>query len=457
MLADAVILSVGYFVSAKMEHNDLTLTDILVSHKHLLGFSLLAFIGSFTALGVYRTISNSSFQRHMFNAGKGYLNGGAIILSSLFLAQNFFYSRYFVLLYLAIIPGLYIFAWIVLRLVIGAFQEKGFGRWNTLAIGSERNLQHLINRVGEYPELGYDIVSVLNVPQEAGDDGAMHVRREAVDEIVSSKQIGLIVFSSAYLNGAFDQLEELCRRKRIEMRVVSPESEYLFSKARLHDIAGIPLFTPERRKINFIKHSAKRVFDTVGATVALAFLSPLFILVAVATKLESHGPVFFRQKRSLTDQDKPFEFYKFRSMVHTADEQKESLLHRNESSGALFKLKDDPRLTRVGKVIRKFSIDELPQLFNVIKGDMSLVGPRPLTTCDFAQMGQGDHMGGYFRQRGKAKPGMTGLWQISGRSDLGFREMVLLDLYYIEEQSMLFDIEILAQTLPAVIFGRGAY
>jgi exopolysaccharide biosynthesis polyprenyl glycosylphosphotransferase len=457
MLADAIILSVGYFVSAKMEHNDLTLTDILVSHKHLLGFSLLAFIGSFTALGVYRTISNSSFQRHMFNAGKGYLNGGAIILSSLFLAQNFFYSRYFVLLYLAIIPGLYIFAWIVLRLVIGAFQEKGFGRWNTLVIGSARNLQHLINRVEEYPELGYDIVSVLNVPQEAGDDGAMHVRREAVDEIVRSKQIGLIVFSSSYLNGAFDQLEELCRRRRIEMRVVSPESEYLFSKARLHDIAGIPLFTPERRKINFIKRAAKRVFDIVGATVALAFLSPLFILVAVATKLESHGPVFFRQKRSLTDQDKPFEFYKFRSMVHTADERKESLLHRNESSGALFKVKDDPRLTRVGKVIRKFSIDELPQLFNVIKGDMSLVGPRPLPTCDFAQMGQGDHMGGYFRQRGKAKPGMTGLWQISGRSDLGFREMVLLDLYYIEEQSMLFDIEILAQTLPAVIFGRGAY
>jgi exopolysaccharide biosynthesis polyprenyl glycosylphosphotransferase len=457
MLADAVILSVGYFLSAKMAQNDLTLTDILVSHKHLIGFSLLVFIGSFTALGVYRTISNSSFQRHMFNAGKGYLNGAAIILSSLFLAQNFFYSRYFVLLYLATIPALYVCAWIVLRWVTAAFQEKGFGRWNTLAIGSDPNLQHLINRVEEYPELGYDIVSVLNVPQVAGDDGAMHVRRETVDAIVSKEQIGLIVFSSAYLNGAFDQLEELCRRKRIEMRVVSPESEYLFSKARLHDIAGIPLFTPERRNINFIKRATKRVFDIVGATVALAFLSPLFIVVAVATKLESHGPVFFKQKRSLTDQDEPFEFYKFRSMLHTADEQKETLLHRNESTGALFKLKNDPRLTRVGKVIRKFSIDELPQLFNVLKGDMSLVGPRPLPTCDFAQMGQGDHMGGYFRQRAKAKPGMTGLWQISGRSDLGFREMVLLDLYYIEEQSMLFDIEILAQTLPAVIFGRGAY
>jgi lipopolysaccharide/colanic/teichoic acid biosynthesis glycosyltransferase len=150
-------------------------------------------------------------------------------------------------------------------------------------------------------------------------------------------------------------------------------------------------------------------------------------------------------------------FFKFRSMIHTADEQKESLLHRNESSGALFKMKNDPRLTRVGKVIRKFSIDELPQLFNVLKGEMSLVGPRPLPICDFAQMQKEDHMGGYFRQRGKAKPGMTGLWQVSGRSDLGFREMVLLDLYYIEEQSILFDIEILAQTFPVVVFGKGAY
>jgi exopolysaccharide biosynthesis polyprenyl glycosylphosphotransferase len=457
MFADAVILSVGYFVSAKLEHHDLTITDIVVSHKHLLGFSLLAFICSFTALGVYRTISNSSFQRQLFNAGKGYLNGGAIILSSLFLAQNFFYSRYFVLLYLSVIPGLYVFAWIILRSFIALFQDKGFGRWNTLAIGSEPNLQHLVNKVEKYPELGYDIVSVLKVPHEAGDDGAMHVRRDTVEAIVGKKKIGLIVFSSANLNGTFDQLEELCRKKRIEMRVVSPESEYLFSKARLHDIAGIPLFTPERKRISFIKREIKRLFDILGATVALAILSPLFIVVAIATKLESHGPVFYKQKRSLTDKDKPFMFYKFRSMIHTADEQKESLLHRNESSGALFKMKNDPRLTRVGKIIRKFSIDELPQLFNVLKGEMSLVGPRPLPTCDFAQMEEEDHMGGYFRQRGKAKPGMTGLWQISGRSDLGFREMVLLDLYYIEEQSILFDIEILAQTFPVVLFGKGAY
>jgi lipopolysaccharide/colanic/teichoic acid biosynthesis glycosyltransferase len=144
-------------------------------------------------------------------------------------------------------------------------------------------------------------------------------------------------------------------------------------------------------------------------------------------------------------------------MIAEADEMKLDLLTRNETSGPLFKIKDDPRLTHVGRIIRKYSIDELPQLINVLKGDMSLVGPRPLPVRDLLRMKEADHMGGYFRERGKTKPGMTGLWQVSGRSDIGFREMVLLDLYYIEHQTLLFDIEILAQTIPTVLFGRGAY
>jgi lipopolysaccharide/colanic/teichoic acid biosynthesis glycosyltransferase len=144
-------------------------------------------------------------------------------------------------------------------------------------------------------------------------------------------------------------------------------------------------------------------------------------------------------------------------MHDEADEQKDDLLGQNETDGALFKIKDDPRLTNIGRFIRRFSLDEVPQFFNVLKGEMSLVGPRPLPARDFTLLQEVDHMGGYFRQRANAKPGMTGLWQISGRSDIGFREMVLLDLYYIENQSLLFDIEILAQTLPVVLFGKGAY
>jgi lipopolysaccharide/colanic/teichoic acid biosynthesis glycosyltransferase len=120
-------------------------------------------------------------------------------------------------------------------------------------------------------------------------------------------------------------------------------------------------------------------------------------------------------------------------------------------------MRNDPRLTRVGKLIRRYSIDEVPQLINVVKGEVSLVGPRPLPVGDFKRLQEKDHMGGYFRHRSNAKPGMTGLWQVSGRSNLGFREMILLDLYYIDNQTILFDLEILAQTIPVVLLGKGAY
>ena len=454
---DVLVLSLAFLLAAKIGNNTLSLDELLVSHNHLFVFSAVVFLGLFTALGVYRTISHSSFQRQKFAVAKGYMFGVAIIMSSLFLTRNLFYSREFLFLYLIFLPILYVLVWGTVRMILNSFQKERYGRWNTLAIGSEPNLHHLVRRIEEYPELGYDIVSVLKVPDSPRDDGAVHVTREAVEEIATEKNIGLIVFSSANLNGSFDQLEELCRARRITMRVVSPESDHLFPRARLHDIAGIPLFTPRRQRIDFIKGAVKRLFDIVGATVALVLLSPVFLVVALAMKLESRGPIFFMHKRALTDKDAPFDFYKFRSMYHEADEQKETLLHKNETDGALFKIKDDPRLTKVGRIIRRYSLDELPQLFNVIKGDMSLVGPRPLPARDFDLLEEADHMGGYFRQRANAKPGMTGLWQISGRSDLGFREMVLLDLYYIENQSILFDIEILAQTIPVVVFGRGAY
>ncbi|MEX2117164.1 MAG: sugar transferase, partial [Bacteroidota bacterium] len=154
---------------------------------------------------------------------------------------------------------------------------------------------------------------------------------------------------------------------------------------------------------------------------------------------------------------KGFYFYKFRSMVKNADEMKQSLFELNESDGALFKMKNDPRATRVGKFIRKYSIDELPQLFNVLKGDMSLVGPRPLPVKDYEKVEVEEEFWEAIRDREKVKPGMTGLWQISGRSNVGFKEMVLLDLYYVENQSLLFDLEILFATIPVVLFGKGAY
>ncbi len=457
MTLDGLTIAGSFFLAAHFSRPQLALDQIFAANYRLLVLSEFVFLGFFTAMGSYRTLAQSSFARQTFRAGRAYVYSIATLLSVLFLLQNIFYTRHFVVLFFVFFPVAYAIVWSIVRLWMDSVQEKGYGRWNTLAIGADPHLGQLIKRINGHPELGFDIVDTIRSPKEAYGDGMLHVERKQVEQVAREKRVGLIVFSSSDLNGSFDELEGFCRKNRIAMRVVSPESDYLFSKARLHDIAGIPLFTPENRKIQAVKKFIKRAFDLAGATVGLLLLSPLFLVVAVATKLESRGPVFFKQQRALSDRARTFWFYKFRSMHHLADERKDSLIKENETNGALFKIKNDPRLTRVGKFIRKYSIDELPQLINVFRGEMSLVGPRPLPVEDFARIQREDHMGGYFRGRSKAKPGMTGLWQISGRSDLGFKEMVLLDLYYIENQSLLFDIEILAQTIPVVLFGKGAY
>jgi exopolysaccharide biosynthesis polyprenyl glycosylphosphotransferase len=452
------VLVTAFVVAAKFNTHGLSLEQIIQGYHNLFLLSVTLFVGFSMALGVYRTITHITFLTHVFRAAKAYIYSTAVILSILFLSNNAFYTRFFLLLYCFLAPPLLLLAWTGVHWIITRLGERwGYGRWNTLAIGSDRNLPRLLRRMADHPELGYEIVDTLKVPQRQKDDGAMHVQRKAVETIVDKRKVQLILFASSNLNGSFDSLEELCRSRGVAMRVVSPDADYLFSRAGLHGISGIPLFTPARTHVELLKQWAKRMFDVVVAGLLLILFSPVFILIAIATKIESPGPVFFTQARALTDTGKKFRFYKFRSMYHEADEEKEHLLEMNESTGALFKIKDDPRLTLVGKFIRRLSFDELPQLLNVLKGDMSLVGPRPLPTDDFGLLRDEDHMGGYFRHRDNAKPGITGLWQISGRSDLGFREMVLLDLYYIEHQTILFDIEILLQTIPAVLFGKGAY
>lgn len=456
LAGDAFTVVTGFCVACLLVYPGIPLIDILQSHLHFLLFSILVFLGGLTAFGVYRTISYIPARRHFLIAGRSFLYGAGISICALFIVQNNFYSRQFLGVYFAILPVIYALVWSVLRKANSMLRHHRFGRQNTLVIGFDKTLDRLLERVYSSPELGYDIVRVIR-SQNGGDDQFLHVESQEVEMAVEGSGVEQIVLSSSHLNGSFDALENICRKYKLGMSVLSDESDYLFTRTNIYDLAGVPVFAPERHRVEMAKRTVKRAFDVIGSFLLLVALSPLFLLVAIATKLESPGPVFFKQKRGLSDQDEPFEFYKFRSMHHASDEIKESLVGLNESSGALFKIKNDPRLTRVGKFIRRHSIDELPQLFNVLKGDMSLVGPRPLPCGDFKLLQERDHLGGYFRHRGKAKPGMSGLWQVSGRSDLGFREMVLLDLYYVEHQTILFDIEILVQTIPVVLFGKGAY
>ena len=195
---------------------------------------------------------------------------------------------------------------------------------------------------------------------------------------------------------------------------------------------------------------AKRICDLALAVLGLAALAPLFLAVALAIKLDSPGPTFYRQVRVGKD-GRRFRMLKFRSMQQDADGLVVSLLERNEVTGPMFKIRRDPRITRVGRFLRRYSLDELPQLINVVLGDMSLVGPRPPTDSEIEKY-EDWQLG-----RLRAVPGITGLWQVSGRSEVPFHDMVRLDLHYIRNWSFALDVEILLRTIPAVLTSKGAY
>jgi len=195
---------------------------------------------------------------------------------------------------------------------------------------------------------------------------------------------------------------------------------------------------------------AKRSFDIVASLMGIILLSPLFIIISLAIKLDSPGPVFFSQKRN-GFKGKVFNMYKFRSMVPDAEQRFKELEQKNEVSGHMFKMKNDPRITKIGKIIRKTSIDELPQLFNVLKGDMSIVGPRPPIVRE-VQMYDPWHS-----LRLSVRPGLTGLWQVSGRNEIGFEEMIRLDLKYIRERGFWYDFKIILRTIPVLLGDSKAF
>jgi len=297
------------------------------------------------------------------------------------------------------------------------------------------------------------------VPGEAKPEiSLVPYSRESVLQFVRSQGIEKIFIPSpSFVTDGYYDILSICRENRVKLKVLSPESDSLLRNNLINDVAGVTLYSPPRSRFDRAREYVKRFTDIVGSLTFLILFSPVLLGTAVAIYLESGRPFFFKQKRAAIKGGKEFEFLKFRGMGKDAEKNKDSLRDRNESDGALFKMKDDPRLTRVGRFIRKYSIDELPQLFNVLRGEMSLVGPRPLPVEDLSRYQESDKFWEAIKDREKVKPGMTGLWQVSGRSGIGLREMVLLDFYYVENHSILYDLEILTETIPVVLFGRGAY
>jgi exopolysaccharide biosynthesis polyprenyl glycosylphosphotransferase len=243
---------------------------------------------------------------------------------------------------------------------------------------------------------------------------------------------------------------ETAHRAGVKVRLAPKTTDLLVQRGEFVPGQGAPLFELRPPVLAGTDWLVKRTFDLVVSFVVVVAGLPVWLVIAAAIKLDSHGPVLFRDLRVGVGL-REFGMLKFRTMVEGASEQQVELEAQNEAGGALFKIRDDPRVTRVGRILRRLSLDELPQVLNVLGGEMSLVGPRPLPLRDFSQLEA------WHRKRYLVLPGVTGLWQISGRSNLTFDDLVRLDFYYIENWSIWLDISILVKTPLAVFSGRGAY
>jgi exopolysaccharide biosynthesis polyprenyl glycosylphosphotransferase len=326
----------------------------------------------------------------------------------------------------------------------------GTRRYALLA-GSGENIMHLRNALGAGRSgIDYEFVGAVAPSSDGvelpvlGDVRSLPavLDRERVDE--------LILTDSDFGDRELLEIVDAAHRRGVEVRIAPKATELLTQRVEFVPGQGIPLF--ELRPPAFVGMDwvVKRAFDLVVSSLVLVVGLPLWLAIAAAVKLTSPGPVFYRDLRvGLGEQE--FGMLKFRTMYADAAGKQAELEASNEADGPLFKIREDPRVTRVGAFLRRFSLDEIPQLWNVLRGEMSLVGPRPLPLRDY------ERLDAWHRKRYLVLPGVTGLWQISGRSSLGFDDLVRLDFFYLENWSIWLDISILAKTVPAVVSGRGAY
>jgi exopolysaccharide biosynthesis polyprenyl glycosylphosphotransferase len=336
----------------------------------------------------------------------------------------------------------------VLRLLyeqgIERIYRRGIGQTPVVVVGREEDRAR-VRRMIERAPGAYALAGEVG----CGDSGVDLVAlRETLDRTEAREVV--LVGAELLPDEEFLELLRSVRLRGIPLRVVPGALALMRSRPAVSQSLGLPLLDVSYPRLDNSQRALKRALDVTVSLGGLLLLSPLFLAVAVAIRLESQGPILFRQKRIGAD-GSVFICYMFRSMYEDAERRQGELELMNEADGPVFKIKDDPRVTPAGRLLRRWSVDELPQLVNVLKGEMSLVGPRPLPVRDFHRMEEAH------KRRLEAVPGMTGYWQISGRSNLSFEEMVRLDLYYIENWSLSFDVKIILRTLGAVARREGAY
>ena len=356
----------------------------------------------------------------------------------------FYGSFFFALVYLSGFRQLY-------EQVSGLLLRAAGYRRRAVLVGTGQHIEAVANALSASPAPAVEIVGFIarNRPPENGlrslgtlEELAQAFELHRVDEV--------IVVDPDFPEQDLLELVDSAHGHGVRVMIAPSTAEILVHRAEFVPGQSVPLFELRPPVFEGMDFVLKRTFDLVVATLLIVVLSPLLATIALAIKLGSRGPVLYRSMRPGIG-GVPFACLKFRTMIEGADSRQYDLESSNEATGALFKMREDPRLTRVGRALRRFSLDELPQLVNVLRGQMSLVGPRPLPQRDF------DRLEEWHMQRYQVMPGMTGLWQVSGRAELDFDDLVRLDFLYLERWSVFLDLTILVKTLPAVVWGRGAY
>jgi len=404
--------------------------------------------------GLYSSLRIKTLRDIFWIILKSVFLGIATLILVLFVLRIQTMSRIVIVGFGGISLGLIFLKEVAIREILRSLRRRGLNFRSVLVVGGGDKARDIIERINKNVQWGLKITGAV-VPDAMAEQKTFYGtkvigRLSDMSRLLRKNVVDNVIFAAG--KEFFSEIEKAvwaCETQGVQTWLAADLFKTTIAKAHLDEFAGIPMLvfttTPQKPWQLFIKW----IIDFVGSFILLTILSPLFLAVSVVIKLTSSGPIFFRQERSGLNGRK-FMMYKFRSMVSDAEMRRAELEARNEVSGPVFKIADDPRITKFGKFIRKTSIDELPQLWNVLTGKMSLVGPRPPIPDEVEKYED------WQRRRLSMKPGLTCIWQIGGRSEVKFDDWMRLDLEYIDNWSLWLDIKILLKTIPVVVIGLGA-
>lgn len=454
LVTDALALALATFIGFITRFSFAEIETSLTGPIQLVGtIAPILWLGALVLIG--------SYEQRIF--GLGLTEYGRILQSGLWMVAivsivsflgKFDTSRAYVLLVIPIGTALLLIdRWLWRRWLLRK-RNQGKELQSTIVIGNAEDRHRISASLSERPWAGYTVVAEFDQPVTS-NQGASNASGEWMDALmqrVEDDQIMCIALSpSCGLSGS--DIRELSWRiegRGIDLLISSALGAVTGPRLSLRVATGLPFMHLDEVSLGVIKRGVKRAIDVIFSALALIVLSPILLLISLLILLTSGSPVFFSQDRA-GQRGELFRMWKFRTMVRNADQQREALREATEAEGPIVKFVDDPRITPFGRFLRRWSLDELPQLYNVLRGDMSLVGPRPHPVDDVERYRSSD------ARRLLAKPGMTGLWQVAGRSDLSWDDAVELDLLYIENWSVLADVAILMRTMQAVLTRTGAY